>query len=298
MFDVGRQKSFGLLLFTGLLACLQAGSAGAQSVGTVGASNQQAMTTPPGSTTRVLTLGNSVVNKERIQTSGEGSAQITLLDKSTLNIGRNSTVVIDRFVYNAEAGTGEMVTSMSKGVLRFVGGQVSHTRGASVKTPVATIGVRGGMMIVVFLQGGGIIVIDQYGQIQVRNAAGSQTINRPGYAVRVDGMNQPIGEPFPVPPDLLTQVMAQLTSGKGQSGGAIKLPTDFMAARLGMGQSTLPNNPANTPGPGTISIFNQGDTLSTVRSQQLQTNGSYVPPPEPDPAYSGGGTLTNGAAYR
>jgi hypothetical protein len=151
------------------------------------------------------------------------------------------------------------------------------------------------MMIVVFLPQGGIMIIDLYGRIDVSNGAGTQTILRPGYAVQVNSFNEPIGEPFLVPPGLLAQIMAQLTSRPGQKGGAINLPTDLMASRFGMGQTNLPNNPANTPGPGTLSIFNRGDVLTTNRSQQQQANDSFVPPPPPSRPPSDGDYSCDGS---
>ena len=250
----------------------------AQNVGNVGAVNPQATGTPPSaSASHALTIGGSVVNKEKIVTSADGTTQVTFIDKSTLNVGRNSSVVIDKFVYDQSAGTGEMATSMTKGVMRFVGGQVSHTNGASVKTPVATIGIRGGTMTVIFLPGGHIMVIDQYGRVDVSNHVSHQTILRPGYAVEVDGLNVPIGPPFPVPPNILAQAMARLASRPGQHGGAHHWPDDLMAARFGVGNGRLPNDPANTPGPWTVETINTGDTFVTNRSQQQQINGISIP---------------------
>jgi hypothetical protein len=257
---------------------LSQGVALAQKVGNIGAANQSATGTPPdASAAHALSVGGAVVHKEKIATSGEGTTQVTFLDKSTLNVGRNSSVVIDKFVYDPSAGTGEMAASMTKGVMRFVGGQVSHTNGATVKTPVATIGIRGGTVTIVFLPGGHIMVIDQFGRIDVTNHVSSQTILRPGYAVEVDGLNQPIGPPFPVPPNILAQAMAQLTSQPGQHGGVKHWPDDQVAARFGVGNGRLPNDPANTPGPWTINTINLGDTFVTNRSQQQQLNGVTIP---------------------
>jgi hypothetical protein len=50
--------------------------------------------------------------------------------------------VIDSFVYDPDTGIGQMVTSLAKGALRFVGGELSHQGAATLKTPVATIGIR------------------------------------------------------------------------------------------------------------------------------------------------------------
>jgi hypothetical protein len=258
---------------------LMSGSAFAQAVGNVGAVNPNASGTPPNAAAHSLSLGVSVVNKEKIETTAEGTTQVTFLDSSTLNVGRNSSVVIDKFIYDQAAGTGEMAASMTKGVLRFVGGQVSHTNGASIKTPVATIGVRGGTVTIIFLPGRHIMVINQFGRVEVTNRVSSQIILRPGYAVEVDGLNNPIGPPFPVPSNILAEAMALLTSQPGQHGGAHHWPNDLTAARFGIGNGRLPNDPANTPGPQTIDIINLGDAFTTNRSQQQQVNRVVIPPP-------------------
>ncbi len=121
-----------------------------QNVGKVGAVNPASTGTPPGAASRTLVIGTEVLHKERIQTSSVGSTQVVFPDTSTLNVGRDSNIVIDEYVYNPNAGTGSMVASLGKGVMRFVGGQISHTQGMQVKTPVATLGVRGGVVTVVY----------------------------------------------------------------------------------------------------------------------------------------------------
>ena len=75
-----------------LLALFCCATAAAQTVGSVGAFNTSATGTPPGSSSRVLALGADVVQQERLQTDAQGTAQITFLDKSALNVGRNSTI--------------------------------------------------------------------------------------------------------------------------------------------------------------------------------------------------------------
>lgn len=135
-------KTSVLLLAPSLFLAAAAG-AGAETVGNVGAANQSVRGTPPGRAARPLSVGVGVENRERIETSAVGSAQIVFRDTSTMTIGRNSAVTIDHFVYDANAGAGRQGVSMAKGVLRFVGGGVSHGSGAALKTPTATIGVRG-----------------------------------------------------------------------------------------------------------------------------------------------------------
>src|SRR5438067_5531598 len=122
----------------------------AQESGKVGAVNPASTGTPPGAAQRTLVIGANVVHKERVDTSNSGSTQIVFPDTSTLNVGKNSSIVIDEYVYDPNAGVGSMAASLTKGVMRFVGGQISHTSGVTIKTPTGTLGVRGGSVTVLY----------------------------------------------------------------------------------------------------------------------------------------------------
>ena len=123
--------------------------ADAQSYGKVGAVNQEATGTPPGGATRKLTVGTGIVVKERVRTSAAGSTQIQFPDQSAINLGANCDLVIDQFVYDPQAKSGTMVATATRGVLRYIGGQISHNSGATIRTPSATLGIRGGMVTMV-----------------------------------------------------------------------------------------------------------------------------------------------------
>src|SRR3954453_6012290 len=94
-----RTLRFGTSVFAlilGLLAALT--RAGAQSAGSVGGVNPAATGTPPGGSTRSLTIGASVVRNERLQTSSTGSLHVTFSDRTTMNLGvwsRDEMVRID-----------------------------------------------------------------------------------------------------------------------------------------------------------------------------------------------------------
>lgn len=288
------QKSYRMQVVAVLLATFALTSqATAQNSGRVGAVNLDATGTPPGAGPRTLTIGTNVVYKERIQTSARGSTQILFPDTSTLNVGSNSNIVIDEYVYDPAAGTGKMVATVSKGLMRFVGGQISHTAGVTVKTPVATLGIRGGVATIGYpippgFAGSdpalanvrGELVFAHVGTITIKNNVGSATI-RPGYMTYVTGPNDPIPEPFPIPDFLLQKFMTALTSQPGQSGGVTDLPTDSMAARLGFGRSivTDPTKPPGTDPLGYFSIFDGGNTVVQNKSQSNQTNSVVTPPP-------------------
>ena len=167
---------------------LSAVPASAQDVGTAAAVNPLSQSTPPGGGTRVLRIGARVVHKERVQTTAEGTVQLLFIDKTTLNIGPNSNLVIDNFVYDPSAGAGKIATSLTKGALRFVGGQLSHQGAATVSTPVATIGIRGGIATIAHGPEGTRIIND-FGWLSITNGCGTTFIRRTGFAVSVADWN-------------------------------------------------------------------------------------------------------------
>jgi hypothetical protein len=272
-------------------------AAEAQNAGRVGAVNQDATGTPPGAGSRSLVVGSNVIFKERIQTSASGSAQVLLPDQSTLNVGRNSSIVIDELVYDPNAGTGKMIATVARGALRFVGGQISHTAGVTINTPVATVGIRGGVATFVYpippslaatIPGGrGELVVCNVGSCVIKNGTGEMTVPQ-GYATFVSGPNDPIPEPFRMPDNALQIIMAMLTSGPGQKGGVVQIPTDTMAARQGYGNTNL-NDPARPPGSdplGYFSIFDGGNAAAKNKAGSNQTNQTqphtpYNPGPGP-----------------
>jgi hypothetical protein len=66
-----------------------------------------------------------------------------------MTIGPNSDLTIDRFVYDPNTGTGQLAMTATKGVMRYVGGRLSkHENAVTIRTNVALIGVRGGIVLV------------------------------------------------------------------------------------------------------------------------------------------------------
>ena len=127
-----------------LSAMLCAMSPSGAEVGVTAAVNVDARGRPPGGAPRVLALGANIVHNERVTTDAQGLVQILLIDGTTFTVGPNSDLTIDEFVYNPETGDAKVVASLTKGVFRFVGARTSQTEGgATVKTPVGTIGIRG-----------------------------------------------------------------------------------------------------------------------------------------------------------
>jgi len=162
-------------------SALPAVPANAEDVGAAAAVNPLSHGTPPGRGTRVLQIGAPVVHNERIDTNASGTVQLLFLDKTTLSIGPDSSIVIDSFVYDPATSTGEMLTSLTKGALRFVGGQLSHLGAATVRTTAAAIGIRGG--IATILHGPKRTrIVNNFGWLTVTNGCGTTVIRRTGFA--------------------------------------------------------------------------------------------------------------------
>src|SRR3984885_14253835 len=111
-----RRRSLPLLFAPIPLGTVLALSAAARAdtVGTAGAVNTATSGTPPGAPTRVIEIGTQVVANEKIQTTATGSVQVLFIDKTTLNVGPNSTLVIDRFVFNPATTRGELALFFGK----------------------------------------------------------------------------------------------------------------------------------------------------------------------------------------
>ena len=204
-----------------------------QVVGAVGAANGSPTGRVPGSAVRALKAGAAIFFKDRIRTARGGSTQLMFLDRSTLNVGENSDLIVDDFVYHP-GETEKMNATLRKGILRFVGGEISHGGGATVATPVVTIGIRGGIGTIGFFNDtktfgnrlpglppgfhGGTIVINGYGTMTVHNSVSEMVISRPGYAVFVGAENEIITPPIPFDAAAARELMRTLTSRPGQHG--------------------------------------------------------------------------------
>jgi hypothetical protein len=292
-------------LAAALIAMVPAAGCAAESWGKVGAVNQDATGTPPGEGMHTLVVGAGVVHKESIKTSAQGSTQIVFPDTSTLNIGRNTTMVIDEFVYDPNAKSGTMVATLGHGAVRFVGGQISHSSGVTFQTQVATLGIRGGVASIVYpipsklaaadpgLAGcQGELVVADVGSVTLRNSASQVTI-RPGFAACANGPNSPIGAPFRISDAALALIVAAMTSGPGQNGGGTTQPAGPYITLNGVGTVIL-DDPSHLPGNdslGTTAGDTFGNTLAGSVSQSNQA--TFGTAPQPGTGGGGDGPITN-----
>jgi Ca2+-binding RTX toxin-like protein len=89
--------------------------------------------------------GDSVYEGDVLITGAGGRIGITFVDGSVFSLGANGRMTVDEMAYDPKAGTGSEKMSVVTGSFTFMSGEVAKTApdAMSVKTPVATIGIRG-----------------------------------------------------------------------------------------------------------------------------------------------------------
>ncbi len=177
-----------LFLFLAISSQNSVSAAGAE-VGTV--SRQQASATAIRDGRPVSLSPNAIVHEDdELQTGPNARLELTLLDGTKLTMGENSTLVVDKFVYDMNGDMGTAIVKALKGPFRFVTGRIGQmaNKQLEVRTAVATIGIRGtdfwgGPSAGVY----GIFLVE--GEIVVSNAAGQTVLDEPGTGVDMTDPN-------------------------------------------------------------------------------------------------------------
>ncbi|MGN6102548.1 MAG: FecR family protein [Devosia sp.] len=240
-----RPALLALLLLLGLPVAPTA----AQQVGVAAAVNQSALGTAPSTRPRTLVLGDHIIHNEKIDTNDKGLLQILLADGTSFTVGPNSSMSIDSFVYDPDAGTAKVAATLGKGVFRFIGGKTSKTPdGAVLNTPVGTVGIRGGISDLDFsgkkgtpfhidlLYGVGITLTSDGTLVGNLYHAGYSIVLGPGGQVTVQK----------TPPAWTQNFQQNLVSHGNQNGGTNQQTQTKIASNF----SNPPppgNNPPNTP---------------------------------------------------
>ena len=175
---------------------------------------------------KLVEAGYQIIQNHTIETDEIGKAQMLLLDGTAFSVGPNSSVVLDRFIYNPETAEGSLEVT-ARGLLRIVGGKVTKKQPALIRTNSATVGIRGGIGIVqtdgsqvnaTFLYGEEMTVtpncvdLDTFG-----DQCGSDfitTITEPGFSVTVESADSEPSEPEPVTEESLEAVQDELEASE------------------------------------------------------------------------------------
>jgi hypothetical protein len=250
-------------------------------VGVTSATDGDPLGRPPNANERILRIGIDVQANEVVSTRANDRAHLVFLDGTSLTVGPNAAVTIDRFVYDPNSKTGDLAMTASRGVFRLVGGKISKSAPITVTTPSSTIGIRGGITIFQvtatqtisdFIFGASMSVTGN-GVTQIATRAGSQIISN-------------LGRP-PAPPALaalgsFNNALNQLEgkSGSGQGGQGSKAED----GAKGFGTTNSAQGPG-VPGapPITTTAAIQQLTANSVANATDQANDTQAPPASPAP---------------
>ena len=180
-------------IFAALALCPSALAQTGNRIGAAAAVRNQ-VTAAQGTQERQLATGNPVLQNDRIRTGANSVAQLLFADQTTLSVGPRSEVTLDRFVYDPNRSTGDVAVGLTTGALRFVSGQ-QDPRSYQVRTPVATIGVRGTIVDFLLIDGRMFGILDE-GRCSFTLPNGQVVeLNVPGQAVEffADGT---VSDPF------------------------------------------------------------------------------------------------------
>jgi hypothetical protein len=90
-------------------------------------------------------VGSIVHVNDELTTGPKSHLELTFRDKTTLTLGENAKVVVDKYVFNPDESTGELLLNTSAAAFRLATGKISEMRDKqiNVSTPNAALAVRG-----------------------------------------------------------------------------------------------------------------------------------------------------------
>jgi hypothetical protein len=283
---------FAALTVGAVLAATGSGAA-QQRVGVTSATTGDPRGKPPTQAERVLHVGVDVQANEAVTTGIDDRAHLLFLDGSSLTVGPQARLTIDKFVYDPAVKQGELAVHATEGVFRFVGGRISKTRPVTIVTPSASLTIRGGIMLI-DVQPTKTVATFVFGVEMTVVANGvKQTVNRPGWQVTTVAGSAPT-PPVQAVPGSLSPEMAKLEALRSQ-------PTtgdpDQAMKNSGFDSQNSGRGPSIAPGGVEQNFANDAANALTGANTQAQKP-VFIPQPSttaatPAPAVRGGNTFNS-----
>ncbi len=200
-----------------------------------------------------MSSGHTVYLGDEIKVGEQSRLQVMLLDETIFTLGANAAMTIDEFLYDPSLASANTLTaSVKQGAFRFVSGQVAIASpdAMKVKTPAATIGVRGTSVAGEVEEDGSTTVILlgpglnnslglAPGSISVTNDIGSIEITRPGFVTQIRPRSEQTRPTKPVQASHeQIQELEQSLSEQAITEIAKELDVDVKELRLQTGEDT------------------------------------------------------------
>lgn len=187
--------------------------------------------------TRILQRRSPVYEHDTIKT-GMGSGQIAFTDNSLVALREGTTFRISEYKFNSSSGENDKyVADVAKGGFRTITGLISKSRpdAYAVRTPVATIGVRGTMFDINYSPTRGLAVKLDKGALFVSNKAGIAELDVAKNRVYSETAGLNVRPAVTTKPSPILKGQPTLTNLKGVpiTGGVTKASAPGVVTKVG-----------------------------------------------------------------
>jgi hypothetical protein len=105
-----------------------------------------------------INVGDAVLRNETVRTGAASATRLVMIDSTNLSLGANSSITLDRTVFNDEHSYKDVTIRMTTGAFRFVTGH-SDKNAYKITTGLATIGIRGTILDILSQRGSTTVVL-------------------------------------------------------------------------------------------------------------------------------------------
>jgi hypothetical protein len=167
-------------------------------------------------------VGLPIYLNDEIKTGAQNRLQILLKDQSVFNIGPNSSLTIDKFVFDPTRP--ELSVNIQRGTFKFVSGKISNgnPEAMKVKLPNATIAVRGTGVAGEVAANGASTVVLLHGTVDVSStaagASSTATLSKSGWGVQIGSAGN-VSAPSLLPSETVNGILQKV--GRASAAGAV-----------------------------------------------------------------------------
>ncbi len=183
------------------------GAAHAAGIATIQDVQNEGYRTPPGADELGAKAADELVQNEALRTEKESTIQVRFVDGSQLSVEASSEVVLSDYVFDGNASTG--LINLNDGLFHFTSNG-NNDQGVKLRTPVATIGVRGTEFLV-HVDGDQVTIVDILeGQVEaIPHGGGQPVICEGGQSILIAGPDE----------DAMCGDIGSFSTAAGPSGG-------------------------------------------------------------------------------
>ncbi len=200
-----------------------------------------------------LATRSPVHRDERIRTSNTGLGEFVFRDGTKFAVGWNSSITIDKFVFNDEKSVKNLTINAARGTFRWISGG-SNSSAYKIKTPAGTLGIRGTALDFYVGANGTTAVVLLNGAAQFCGRNGCQQLRRRCDVVVATprgGITNPERIDRSIFRELGTPRALPFMSGDQRLSGKFRVPGGgcLSTASLNQPQRAIRGTPAPSPSP-------------------------------------------------